>query len=457
MSLKKSIIKVFTTNIVQLVSNIIIGFVVPAILSVNSYSNLKTYTLYLSYIGLLHFGFIDGLYIKYGGKSRNNINYRELKSEHSFLLITEFFISLLFIIISFFLHNIILFLFGLTIFPYMMQSFHRYVFQAIGDFNKYSIIMNTYTISFLIMNIVLAIIFKSKNYVLYCLATLFANVIAMVFFEINFYLNTRNIKSKISKKNFLIIKIGIFVMLGNLAVMGLFGIDKWFIKIFFNSREFAYYSFAVSMMNIINILVNAISITFYSYLFDNNSDEKINVIKDDLLVLGSLSSISYFPLAIIVKVFIPKYIAALGIISITFSIFPFLAVINALYINLYKINKDEKKYFKVVISMLVLSIIYNIIALLFHSTYCIAIATLATMITWFIYSSVDLKKINVSFLTVLYPIMLSVTFLVFAHFFSDLLGFLLYTITFIVISLICNRNAFKSIKEVIVKKRRIIR
>ena len=65
MNIKKAILKVFTVNFFQLISSLVVGFCVPMILSIEAYAGLKTYTLLISYIGLFHFGFIDGLFIKY--------------------------------------------------------------------------------------------------------------------------------------------------------------------------------------------------------------------------------------------------------------------------------------------------------------------------------------------------------------------------------------------------------
>ena len=100
MNLKKSIAKVFSANVLQLISSLVIGFIVPVILSIEGYANLKTYTLYVSYIGFFHLGFIDGLYIKYGGKKINEINIGVLKGEHNFLIILEFIVSLILFLIS---------------------------------------------------------------------------------------------------------------------------------------------------------------------------------------------------------------------------------------------------------------------------------------------------------------------------------------------------------------------
>ena len=70
----KNFIRVLSSNTIVLLSGMITGMMIPNILSVESYSSLKTYTLYLSYVGIFHLGYVDGLYLKYGGRSYHNID-----------------------------------------------------------------------------------------------------------------------------------------------------------------------------------------------------------------------------------------------------------------------------------------------------------------------------------------------------------------------------------------------
>lgn len=452
MNLRTSILKVFSTNILQLVSNIIIGFIVPAMLSLGAYSNLKTYTLYLSYIGLLHFGFVDGLFIKYGGKSKDEICLEEFKGEHTFLLVLESLVSILFLCFGFLRKDMVLILFGLTILPYMIQAFHRYIYQATAEFGKYTSIMNIYSVSYALINIFLVFVVRSTNYIPYCAVTILANILSLLIFEYSFIKTMRHIKPKLSNKIFKTMKVGLFIMIGNLAVMGLFGIDKWFIKLFFDKTCFAYYSFAVSMLNIVNILVNAISITFYSFLFKNNSKEKLNMIKESLIILGSFASVSYFPIALIINYFLPKYIPSLGIISITFSIFSYMITLNALYVNLYKVNKNEKLYLKVVLVMLLISIFYNTVAVAFRNMYGVSFATLITLITWYVYSSYNLKDIKIDKKMFVYPILTTIIFLLVTHFMSIWSGFFVYFVTTFILSLLFYKKLCVSLLNSVVKK-----
>ena len=435
MNLKKSLLKIFTVNFFQLVASLIVGFIVPMILSIEGYANLKTYTLLISYIGFFHFGFVDGLFIKYGGKKYEEIDMSNLKGEHNFLLFIELIITGVFLIISLLNKNIVLFLFSITILPEVFKSFFKNIYQATGEFKKYSILMYVYIFSYLLFNILFALILKTHNYIYYCLVTLISNFIAMSLFEINFLKCTSKIKPTIKTSILENIKIGFFILLGNIALIILYGIDKWFVKLFLSVEDFAYYSFAVSMLNIVNVLMNAISITFYNYLFKNNNMKKIIKLRKYLFVLGSFASCSFFILKFIITNFIYKYILSLSIISIIFAVFPYMITINSLYVNLYKVNKKGKKYFKVILLILIISIIYNIVALsTFHNTSSIAMATLLTMGTWLIYSTHDLNLKHNSLSMYIYLGLVTIVFIISANYFNWYIGLIVYIIFLILLT-----------------------
>ena len=453
MNIRQAILKVFSANFLQLISSLIVGFFVPAILSIDGYASLKTYTLYISYIAFLNLGFVDGIYLKYGGKTLETIDKGVLKGEHKFLFVFQLFVTIIVFLVSIILKNLILFMFSISILPIMMQGFFKNLYQATGNFDKYSKIMYLYTVSYMILNILLALVFRCENYILYCLTTFGANLISVIIFEIKFLSEYKNEKTTITKEVFNNIKSGFFILLGNISVVALFGIDKWFVKLFLTVEDFAYYSFAVAMLNIINVLINAISITFYNYLFENKSEEKINKLKKYLVSLGGFASIGYFALAFIVNCFIKKYIPSLNIVAITFAIFPYMILINSLYVNLYKVNRNEKKYFKVVITMLFVSIIYNLIAvLIFKNSLAIAFTTILTLITWVIYSSNDLESVKNDKKIYIYCFFLTTLFLFCAHLKNIWMGAAIYFIVYICITYVFNIDVYLDLKRMIVKK-----
>lgn len=433
MDFKRSFIKVFLANFISLISSIIISFIVPSILSIESYSNLKTYTFYISYITILHFGFIDGIYIKYGGKSIKEVNKNTLNNEHMSLLFIEIIVSLIILIISLFLRDIILFLFSISILPINMISFFKQFYQSVGEFGSFSKIVNIITMLTFLFNIIFGVVFKFDNYIAYCLITVIVNYIVFFYSEIKYY---KEIKSNIKRFSFEIvenIKVGILILLGNFAVIFFYAIDRWFVKIFFGVSEFAYYSFAVSMLNIINTLVTAVSSVFYNYICKNRNNNIIKEAKRYLIIIGVLASCGYFLLSGIINIFLKKYIPSLNAIAISFSAYPYIVVINSLYINLYKINDDKKRYIKVVIMMTILSIIYNFGAILFlNSIQGIAFATTLTFITWYIYSLKDFKYLTPSAYETVYLIVITTSFLVLAQMDNWIIGGVMYLIIFLI-------------------------
>lgn len=453
MSFRDNILRVFSANFLSMISGIIIGFIVPAILSLESYSYVKTYMFYISYVGILHFGFTDGMYIKYGGKNIKEINKNELKCEHRIYITIQIIMTIIFIIIGLINNDIIIILLGISILPTNALSFYRLLYQATGQFNKYAKMSYLYNVMNLSLNIILALILKSDNYIYYCLISFISNFVVYIMLELDFNRVISGVEIKYNSTVWNNIRIGFFVMLGNLSVLLFYAIDRWFIKIFLSVNDFAYYSFAVSMLNVINLLVNSISITFYNYLAKGENKEKIKKIKKYFLILGGFASGGYFIFDCIVSLFIKKYIPALSIISISFASYPYMIIITALYVNLYKARKNEKKYFKVVIGMLIISLLYNIIAIyVFGTSESIAIATILSFITWYIYSMKDFNYLKADINEVIYLTIILLLFLVFSHYFNWFIGGVLYLLSLIIIDFVFFKKEINEVVNIILKK-----
>lgn len=440
MGLKNNILRIFSANFLSLISGILIGFILPIILPIDQYAYLKTYTFYISYIGILHFGFVDGMYIKYGGKNLIDLDREKVKLEHIIFTIFQSFITIICLIIAIAKNDIIMILFSISIIPMNTISFFSLIYQSVGDFKKYTKISYIYTSLFLLLNIIL-MIFNIKNYLLYCMVSIFANIIVFIYLELKFFYDYKDVKFKYDSNVFNNFKVGIFILVGNMSVMMFYAVDRWFIKLFYTVEDFAYYSFAISMLNIINVLVSSISVTLYNYLSRDKNIDKIKKLKIYFIILGVFSNLAYFVLAFIINIALTKYLPSLNIISISFASYPYMMVINALYLNLYKIEKDEKRYLKIVLIMVIISIIYNTIAMIISKNpISIAFATTLSFITWYFYSIRDFKYLKSSRKEKIYLSINLLSFLIFANFFDILIGGSLYFIIFIISTYIIFKN-----------------
>lgn len=57
-----------TSNLFSFLISAAVSFLVPKNLNIEAYGYLQLYIFYTGYIGFLHFGWADGLYLRYGGK-----------------------------------------------------------------------------------------------------------------------------------------------------------------------------------------------------------------------------------------------------------------------------------------------------------------------------------------------------------------------------------------------------
>jgi O-antigen/teichoic acid export membrane protein len=447
MNFKKDIVKVLSSNIVNLFISIITMFLIPAFLSLDQYAYLKTFTLYIGFIGILHFGFVDGIYIKYGGKKEEEIDKGLLKSEHNFLLFIQLCITIIFFTLGIIIKDKILIAFSLAIIPVNMQTLYKFLYQALGEFGKYSKITLITPNLLLVLNIIIIFIIKVNNYWPFIIGTLLTYYIVFIWLEINFFLKSKGFKSVKRKKELITnFKVGIFIMVGNLAGLFIYSLDRWFIKFFFTTDDFAIYSFAISMMTAINILVSSLTMTIYPYLVRNQEENFLKLIKGSLLMVGTLASGGYFIFSFIVTLFMEKYIPSLNIISILFAGFPAIIIINALLVNLYKAQKREKLYFSTVLKMLAVTVIINLLSIIiYREPQTIAWATTISFYGWFIFSTKHFISLKINYKEVVYILFYLSIFFTTVRYFSWWQGVIVYLIAICVINIIFYNKEIENI------------
>ena len=70
----KNISYSFSANLISLLISAFMVMFVPKLLSVNDYGLWQLFLFYYSYLGFLHFGWEDGIYLRYAGKKFEELN-----------------------------------------------------------------------------------------------------------------------------------------------------------------------------------------------------------------------------------------------------------------------------------------------------------------------------------------------------------------------------------------------
>ena len=222
------------------------------------------------------------------------------------------------------------------------------------------------------------------------------------------------------------VRLGIIIMLGNFMGVWITSIDRWFVKIFYGVADFAYYSFAVSMLRLINVVVTAFSVTLYNFFCKKPGNEEIAMLRKIILVIGSILTAIIFPLEFVIQTYLEKYISAIPIIKALFMAQFVLVEINAVYINLYKALNQQKRYLiRMIIVTITAFLLNGMIGYMWNDIIAYAVATLLTAFIWLVLCQIDLPEYKMSHTEWIY-LLLTILAYFLAHYFNMWIGMFIY-------------------------------
>ena len=431
MNIKKGIIYVFIANIINLTMSLFTGFVLPKILSIETYSSIKLFQLYITYIGIVSLGYADGMYLRIGGQNLDNINKKEVCQEFKTFKIFQLIVTIIAIVISIVLKNEMLLFCSIVILPINIANYLRQVYQAIGLFKKYSRFTNINTLLIFIINLILLFVVKTDNPQMYIVSYIIAYIIYWLIIEKETKKIFGNKKVKASKKYlYQDVKSGFLLMIGNFCNVIFTGIDRIFVQNLLGSIKFAFYSFAVSVENLMNVFITPISTVMYNYLCNNKSKEQIIKVKSIISLFASIVIIVIFPAKFIVEIWLTKYIDSLTVLFLLFSAQYITILVRCIHVNLYKAEKKQNRYFIIMVIIVLISTILNILLyVLFGTMEAIAWATLITSFIWFIIGELDFKKYRMKIKNYLYIILCLIVFLICGRIENSIIACIIYGIT----------------------------
>lgn len=450
--MRKGLLKVMIANLIGLVISVVTNFLIPKYVSVDSYSLIKTYALYLTYAGFFSIGYNDGMYLKYGGKNLDQINKKELADNFFNYSILIILMQLFVLAVGLFLNDNIVIAFSFGIISYNILGYLKSLYQATGEFGAYSRALNIEKVSVFIFNLILIYIIKSDNYLWYIWIQVIIGLVVTVILLLKLetkvrFLKLGSLNMNEYKEN---ISSGIILMLGNFSSSIFTGLDRWFVKILLLSFDFAMYSFAVSMENIINVFVSPITVSMYNYFCKKPSLNEIKSVKKLSLIWGFVVISAAFPAKWILVHYLNTYLAANDVIFLLFGAQVFYIVVKSIYVNLYKAEKQQNIYLQQMVVMIVLGAVLNALFFaVYNSTISIAFATFCTSIIWMLiceYKDKELRFSNKEYLS-LFVIMGTYCFC--GYKLSPILGLCVYVaVTVIVCYFFMKETVFFVVKNI---------
>ncbi len=454
--MKNNMIKVIISNSVFFMIGLVTNFLLPKYLSIETYSDIKTYALYLSYAGLFTIGFADGIFIKYGGKDIKSI--QSIPSFSNDLLnyiYLEVFMTILLFVASIIKKDLVLCFLSLGLIFENGLWYYRLVFQSTGEFSDYGKALNFQKILLFIIEMILIFVIKIDHSIFYLAATVFVSILG--FSYITYLINKKYVQLSFSKINFKSIysncKNGFILMMGNFSNTLFTGIDRWFVKILLSTKDFALYAFAVSMENMVNLFITPISLSLYNELCKRKNIEFVKKLKIYVLIMGACIIALAFPAKFILEIFLTKYLDANLVIFYLFATQFFYAIIKGIYLNIYKSNNQQKKYLFQTISTTIITIALNSVLFIFiKSIVAFAIGTLLTSIIWLIICEVD-SEIKYSLKEYIFMLVIIVSYLISGYMFNAITGAITYLFVLLFMLTIFYRNVINELVRMIFKSK----
>lgn len=391
----KNIFMVISSNLLTIVIALFTGFVIPKQLSVTDYAYYHVYMLYIAYAGFLHFGFVNGIYLKYGKYSEDELPLDRFRKFSKIMFgiqgIVVAALAVLLLVSSSKMNgnNVIAYAFIILNIPLINI---KWFYSSINQFTKRFVIDSyvTYLQNILTLFMVLVIVVTHWYYFEILLVfTTMTNLICML---IVMYQNKKIVFGKavadVKDECIGLIKNGFFLMLSEFVGIIILGIDSIFVQNLFTIEEFAMYSFAVSIITVIYTLISTVSNLIYPYLVrveENKYAEYYCLMSDVLSVISIFSLLAFYVAKFIIDVWLDKYTESIAITAILFGTVIFRSLIMLVCGNYFKVLQMIKEYTKNNIFAIVISFVLDLIAyLVFHDYYYIAIASLLSFIIWYV-------------------------------------------------------------------------
>lgn len=450
------LIKVSGSNILQMVSGVLVGLLLPKIIGVSDYGYYKTFTLYSSYVGLLHFGFSDGIYLKYGGEKYEKLNKEKFRFYSASMIFMEVVISLIILAFSIsFLRTEYKFIFiciAIYLVANNVTSYFQMISQITKRFTELSL-RNVIQSFFISVSIVVLWIIRESlkvniSYRIYTVIyvsiyTILATWYLLTYKEIVF--GSKKNSSSLTEF-FSLIQMGFPLMLSNLCLTLLITIDSQFVNILFDTDTYAIYAFAYNLLALITTALNAISTVLYPVMRRARGravKKSYPVLNMLIMVLVAFCIAVFFPLSWFVNFFLPKYTQSIAIFRVILPGLIFSSATTLVIHNYYKVEGKTFTFFVQSLGVLAIACLSNTVAYaLWHTPQSISWASVFVMLLWYLIADKYISKEYDANTTknLIFSLVVTVTFYMISLVQNIIIGFVLYLIVLVIVIMLFYKN-----------------
>lgn len=453
------ILSVILANFISIAISILVVLIIPKFVTIEQYGYWQLYIFYSSYVGFMHLGHIDGVYLKLGGANYNSINKPLYKQQFMQLSFSQILVGLIIGIAGYFtVHDSMKFyVISMTLVNLVLvnvKMYFQFILQSTSMIKRYSQSFILERIIYLVLIILTILILPIKiEFLIICdliskfISLLFVCYICKEIITAKKYDKLTDFKEFIDN-----IKVGINLMLANIASILIIGIIRFTIEHSHGISDFAKVSLTLSIANFMMIFITAVGIVIYPLLRRMNSENYVgfyNSLRTILTMIISLALVLYFPIKTFLSDLLPKYSESLIYAGLLFPMILFESKTLLLVSSFLKNFRKEKQLLKLNIIALIISLIFTTILYFTNSKieYFVISIPILLFIRSFIGELYVNKIININLLKEnLYTFVIATSFITIVLKCETMTGIFLYMIIWMIFSVINFKKLINSIK-----------
>lgn len=344
----------FFSNAVSVLLSALVIMVVPKLISMADYGYYQIYIFYAAYTGFFHFGWIDGIYLKYGGIEYDRYDRPLMNSQFWGLAAFETAMTLLLwgLVMVFSPGADKSFVFVLTAIsiPFVIpKTMLSYLLQISNRIREYSLVVIVEKPVQLLLTFAL-LLAGVRSYRPLVAVDVAGKAVAMALGM--YYCRDIVFCGKLVSLGAAVreawedIRIGVKLMVANVASMLILGIVRMCIERRWSVETYAKVSLAISVSNMLLVFINAVGVVLFPILkrIDEERQREVYVtIRDVLMVLLLGMMFLYYPAQWLLRRWLPDYAESFVYMSILFPVCIYESKMSLLINTYFKALRMERE------------------------------------------------------------------------------------------------------------------
>lgn len=348
----KNIAYSFGANLTSLCISIFMVMFVPKFLGVDDYGLWQLFLFYFSYLGFLHFGWEDGIYLRYAGKNYDELDRKTFAGQFYGIIALQIVLAVLVSSIGqIFMTDPVkrtALIGAVWLAPFVnFNNLCNFIMQITNRIRDYAKLLLSEQVVFFLAVVLFLLVFHWNEFRYMYYAKLFSVAgisLAGVYLcrsllRPRFY-PLRQVLSEAGEN----LLVGSKLMLANIASMLIIGIVRYGISMGWDVATFGKVSLTLGVSNFLMVFINSVSVVFFPIvkrMDERKRSEIYMVIRNALTFLLFAGLIGYYPVRYILSLWLPQYAETLVYMSVLFPVCVFESKVTLLINTYLKSMREE--------------------------------------------------------------------------------------------------------------------